>query len=133
MDVCRRKPIRVSFKHWDQIDEMAQAGMSMEPHTKSHLSLSGRDRDFLIYEMLGSQESLRAHTGGEARMLSYPAGEYDAQTLEIARDLGVWLAVTTEPGMDQVTDRRLELPRVRVSGDTGVPGLAYLLRGSWLQ
>lgn len=121
-----------AYMSWAQINEMARAGMSMEPHTKYHQSLSERDRDFLIYEMLGSQESITAHTGGKGRMLAYPAGDYDANTLIIARELDYWLAVTTQPGMDQVSSSRLELPRVRVSYNTGVSGLPYLLGGSWL-
>ncbi len=115
---------------WEQIDEMARAGMHMEVHTKSHVSLEGRDRDFLIYELLGSRESLKAHTGVDALMLAYPAGRYDALTLEVADELGFHLAVTTQPGATQDSSRRLELSRLRVSHDTGVSGLAYLLRSS---
>jgi peptidoglycan/xylan/chitin deacetylase (PgdA/CDA1 family) len=122
-----------AYMNWSQIGEMAQAGMNMEPHTKYHRSLRERDRDFLIYEMLGSQESLQAHTNSEARMLAYPAGEYDAQTLQVAREIDFWLALTTQPGMNQVSSSRLELPRLRVSYNTGVSGMAYLLGGSWLQ
>jgi peptidoglycan/xylan/chitin deacetylase (PgdA/CDA1 family) len=122
-----------AYLNWRQISEMAQAGMSMEPHTKSHLSLAERDRDFLIYELMGSHESLAAHTGAGARMLSYPAGRYDEQTLQIAREINFQLAVTTQPGNRHVTTSALELPRIRVSGSTGVSGLAYLLRGDWLE
>lgn len=122
-----------AYMSWAQIAEMAEAGMSMEPHTKYHRSLRERDRDFLIYELLGSQESINAHTGGPGRMLAYPAGEYDAAALQVVTETDYWLAVTTQPGMDQVSSSRLELPRVRVSYNTGVSGLAYLLAGSWLQ
>lgn len=122
-----------AYVNWGQIREMAEAGMSMEPHTKYHRSLRERDRDFLIYEMLGSQESLQAHADSSARMLAYPAGEYDAAALDVAREVDFWLAVTTQPGFHQVSSSRLELPRLRVSYDTGVSGLAYLLDGSWLQ
>lgn len=122
-----------AYLNWDQIAEMAAAGMSMEAHTKSHVSLEGRDRDFLVYELLGSQQSLTSHTGMAVRMLAYPSGHYDDLTLEIADELGYWLAVTTRPGMFQSADERLELARVRVSGDTGVPGLAYLLSGNWMK
>lgn len=118
---------------WSQIQEMAAAGMQMEPHTKHHLSLHERERNFLIFEMLGSRESLGAHTGADTRMFSYPAGRYDELTLEIAREIGFRLAVTTRPGMDHATTDRLELARVRVNGDTNVSGLAYLLGGRWTQ
>lgn len=118
--------------NWQQIVEMARAGMSMEPHTKTHQSLQERDRDFLIYEILGSQESLKAHADVQAEMLAYPAGRYDNLALQITREIDFRLAVTTQPGMFHTTSDMLELPRVRVSGATSAAGLAYLLQGNWL-
>lgn len=120
------------YLNWSHIREMAQAGMSMESHTKSHADLRDREHDFLVYQMLGSLESLAAHTARPSRMFSYPGGFYDADSLEVARQLGVWRAVTTQPGMTHTTNNRLELTRVRVSGATGVSGLEYLLGGEWL-
>ena len=121
-----------AYISWGEVVEMAAAGMDMEAHTKTHLSLDGRERDFLIYELLGSQQSLTSHQGMETRMLAYPAGQYNELTLQIADELGFWLAVTTRPGMTHATNERLELARIRVSGDTGVSGLAHLLSGNWL-
>jgi peptidoglycan/xylan/chitin deacetylase (PgdA/CDA1 family) len=119
-----------AYLTWDQIGEMAAAGLSMEAHTKNHPSLLDRDRDFLVYELLGSRESLAAHTGAEPRMLAYPAGRYDALTLQMTSELDFWLAVTTHPGAAHVTSNRLELSRLRVSYDMQVPGLAQLLRSA---
>lgn len=120
------------YLNWSQISEMAEAGMTMASHTKNHPDLRDRDRDFLVYEMLGSLESLAAHTDEPTLMFSYPAGQYDDLTLQIARELNIARAVTTQPGMLHTTDNRLELPRVRVHGNTSVSGLEYLLYGDWL-
>lgn len=117
-----------AYLNWTQISEMAEAGMNMESHSKNHPELDARDRDFLIYEMLGSLESLAAHTGRKPRMFSYPAGRYDDLTLQIARELNIRRAVTTQPGVLHTTDNRYELPRVRVHGGTSAAGLAYLLQ-----
>jgi peptidoglycan/xylan/chitin deacetylase (PgdA/CDA1 family) len=122
-----------AYVNWIQIKEMADSGMSIESHTKSHLDLRGRDRDFLVYELLGSFESLSAHIGRESRMFCYPGGRYDEAALKVVGEMDIWRAVTTQPGMYHTTDNRLELPRVRVSGGTGPGGMAYLLGGSWLQ
>ncbi len=118
------------YLNWAQIREMTEAGMNMEPHTKSHLGLIGRDRDFLVDEVLGSFESMAAHTGGMPRMFAYPGGDYDDTALEMLQSLSVWRAVTTERGALHTTDNLLEVPRVRVSGDTGVTGLVYILQTS---
>lgn len=116
-----------AYMNWTQISEMAAAGMTIGSHSKSHLDLRNRDYDFLVYELLGSMESLEAHTGYPVTTFSYPAGRYDDATLVVLRDLPIRRAVTTHPGMIHTTDNRLELSRIRISGDTGVPGLAYLL------
>lgn len=120
------------YMSWSEVQEMAEAGMSMEPHTKTHQSLAGRDYDFLVYEILGSQESLAGHIEHIPQMLSYPAGRYDDATLAVAQQLGIWRAVTTQAGLLHTTDNRLEMLRVRVHGGTKAAGLAYLLKGEWL-
>jgi peptidoglycan/xylan/chitin deacetylase (PgdA/CDA1 family) len=109
---------------------MADAGMDMESHTKTHADLRGRDTDFLIYELLGSVESLQAFTGRTSHMFAYPVGHYDEMVLNVLDTLPIWRAVTTEPGALQTSDNRLEMPRLRIHDYTGVAGLAGLLRES---
>jgi peptidoglycan/xylan/chitin deacetylase (PgdA/CDA1 family) len=117
------------YMNWAQIKQMADAGMSIEAHTKSHADLRGRTQDFLVYEILGSLQSIEAHTGHAPRMFAYPSGRYDAETLRVLRQLPVWMAVTTEHG-DRATSTDLLLaPRLRIHGDTGVAGLGALLKG----
>ncbi|MEP7293414.1 MAG: polysaccharide deacetylase family protein, partial [Chloroflexota bacterium] len=89
-----------------------------------------RDQDFLIYEMLGSIESLQAYTGKTPHMFSYPVGHYDDATLAVARSLPIWRAVTTDNGDLLTTDNRLELPRLRIHDYTGVTGLLQMLGGN---
>lgn len=116
-----------AYISWDQVTLMAQAGMSMEAHTKTHQDLRERDYDFLVYEILGSIESLEAHTSVPVQMFAYPGGRYDQQTLEVLAASPVRLAVTTQPGTLHTTDNRLELPRLRISHTTGVQGLKHML------
>lgn len=113
--------------NWEQIREMADAGMSMESHTKNHPNLQGRDEDYLVYEMLGSIESLNFYTGKTRHMFCYPGGDFDAMTLQVAARLPIWRAVTTENGRIHTTDNRLLLPRIRISNGMGVAALASLL------
>jgi peptidoglycan/xylan/chitin deacetylase (PgdA/CDA1 family) len=112
---------------WAQIAEMSAAGMSMEAHTKDHIGLRGRDRETLVYQVLGSIESLGAHTGVMPHMFSYPAGQYDDFTLSVIGEMPVWRAVTTQSGARHTTDNYLEMPRVRVTNDMSGPGLVQLL------
>jgi peptidoglycan/xylan/chitin deacetylase (PgdA/CDA1 family) len=117
-----------NYMTWSQIDEMAAAGMSIESHTKTHHELQGRTYDFLVYEIVGSLESVRAHTTEKGLMFCYPVGRYDDLTLSVLGSTDVLRAVTTEFGVWHTTDNRLEVPRVRISYNTGVNALAGLLR-----
>lgn len=116
--------------NWSQITEMSNAGMSMEAHTKDHFGLSGRDYDFLVYQILGSIESLQAHTGQSVNMFSYPAGRYDETTLSVVQSLPIFRAVTTQNGASHTTDNQLELPRLRITGNMSVAGLQQLLNSA---
>jgi peptidoglycan/xylan/chitin deacetylase (PgdA/CDA1 family) len=115
------------YMSWEQIKAMADAGMAMESHTKTHMDLRGRDEAFLVYQIMGSRESLLAHTGRASRVFCYPGGRYDAATLALLRTTDVLRAVTTQHGALHTTDNRYELPRLRVSYETGVAGLSSLL------
>ncbi|MDX1995216.1 MAG: polysaccharide deacetylase family protein [bacterium] len=119
-----------AYVSWAQIAEMAAAGMSMEAHTKRHMDLRQRDYNFLVYEILGSIESLQAHTGQPTTMFAYPAGRYDDATLAVLESLNVWRAVTTEPGTAHTTDNRLQVPRLRITGEMSAAGLAGLLNSN---
>jgi hypothetical protein len=60
-------------------------------------------------------------------MFCFPGGRYDDLTLTVLRTMPVWRAVTTQNGVFHTTDNTLELPRLRITNDTGVAGLAMLL------
>jgi peptidoglycan/xylan/chitin deacetylase (PgdA/CDA1 family) len=115
---------------WAQITEMANAGMRMESHTKTHLDLRNRDWDFLVHQVMGSFESLQAHTGQTPSVFCYPAGRYDEVTLETLAQLPVSIAVTTQYGAYHTTNDRLEVPRLRMSSNTTAANLANMLEGS---
>jgi peptidoglycan/xylan/chitin deacetylase (PgdA/CDA1 family) len=116
-----------NYMTWHQIAEMAAANMQMQSHTRDHPDLRGRDYDFLVYQLLGAQESLVAHTGAAQHAFAYPAGHYDDAVRSFLRGLGVQQAVTTQHGALHTTDGALELSRVRVRSTTGVNALAALL------
>ncbi len=116
------------YMNWAQIEEMATAGMSMESHTKTHSDLRNRGYDFLVYEILGSIESLAYHTNRPPQIFSYPAGRYDDYTLSILETTPILRAVTTQPGTLQTTDNKLEVPRMRVTDQFGSSALLSLLR-----
>lgn len=111
---------------WSQLQEMAQSGMSIQPHTKTHADLTNRDHEFLVYEILGSIESIAAHVG-RPTAFAYPIGRYDDTTLKVLSSTSIQRAVTTQFGFTHTTSNRYEMARIRISQDTTTIGLAYLL------
>lgn len=112
---------RVGYMDWQMIEEMAAAGHRFEPHARTHPDLRERENDFLIWEILGPQETLAAHIGYTPRYFSYPSGRYDANVLAMVERLDYWGAVTTVRGYTHGFENRYEWPRLRVRFDTPLP------------
>ncbi len=105
------------YMSWDMLREMSAAGMSIEVHGREHIEMNGRDRDWLLYHLLGPAQTIEANLGYVPRFLAYPAGKYDALTIETAREVGYWGALTTMNGILHTKDNPMELKRLRIRGD----------------
>src|SRR5258708_20870963 len=70
---------------WPQAEALYAAGWKIEPHTKTHPVLAGRDRAYQLYEMLGSGETVAAHIGSMPRFFAYPYGKLGDTTIQLAR------------------------------------------------
>jgi peptidoglycan/xylan/chitin deacetylase (PgdA/CDA1 family) len=101
---------------WEQAESLYAQGWMIEPHTKTHDQLAGRGREFQLYQMLGSLQAVEAHIGRTPRFFGYPSGEYDELSVEIAKELHLWGAVTVGFGRVHSLNSLHTLARVRVSG-----------------
>ncbi|MBK8988528.1 MAG: polysaccharide deacetylase family protein [Chloroflexi bacterium] len=115
------------YMTWDMLKEMAAAGMRIESHSRNHPDLSGKSRDFVIYQLLGSQETLAAHLGYTPRYFCYPSGRYDETTMAILQEVGYWGAVTTQGGRWQGFTDRYEWSRMRIRHATTLPEFITLV------
>jgi len=106
------------YANWEQLEEMAAAGMRIESHTKSHPDLTTLSRDGIIYQVLGSQETIAAHIGYQPRYLCYPGGRYNEETMQILAELDLWGAVTTQGGTWHHFGDRYEWSRQRMRNTT---------------
>lgn len=116
------------YMTWPQIEEMAAAGNDVEPHTKDHVDLRRRKRDYLVYQILGSQQTVEAHTGREARFFAYPAGAYDDNVIAMLKELNFWGAVSTDAGVSHSLENIYVLPRLRVSEQIDAESMKVYLR-----
>ena len=119
---------RDGYLNWEQVQQLGANGMEIAAHSKTHPDLRGRNHDFLVYEVLGSLESVKVNLGLPQVAFAYPMGRYDDATLGVLKQTDTILAVTTEHGATHTTNGRHEMRRLRVQNTTSVSGLAALLR-----
>jgi len=123
---------RPGYLTWEQISKMSRAGMEFGSHSKDHPDLRRRGRDFLIWQILGSKQSLEAHIRPPVYAFSYPSGHYDARVEKLLKEAGYLVAVTIEQGTDQNSDHLLQLKRIRVRGGYNVDKLAEMI-AYWME
>ncbi|MCL4238995.1 MAG: polysaccharide deacetylase family protein [Anaerolineae bacterium] len=122
---------QAGYLTWDQAREMAAAGMAIESHSRSHPDLTdGCDYDCRVYQVLGSAETIAAEIGVRPRFFCYPGGRYDAAIFAVLEGAGMVGAVTTHGGTLHVSERPLELLRVRVRGTTTLREFGWMV-GEW--
>jgi peptidoglycan/xylan/chitin deacetylase (PgdA/CDA1 family) len=120
---------RRGYLTWDQVKEMADAGMSIHSHSRDHLDVRDRDDAWFAYQIAATYDTLDAHLGKQLRVFCYPSGRLDDETVERLARIGVVAAFTTQDGTINTSDTSmLRLPRVRMRNTTSVQDFAHLLR-----
>ena len=122
---------RPEYLTWDMVREMYAGGMSIEGHGRNHVSLANKDADYLIWQALGTYESIEHEIGVRPRFISYPAGEYDQRTIEIFSSASYWAGFTTKQGATHSSDDLFQLRRIRVRGSTSTGELLRVLALDW--
>jgi len=126
-DLAATDPDYARYATWDLLREMDAAGMELGSHSRNHPDLKGKDADYLVWQALGSSQTLAANLGKKPRVFCYPSGSYDSQVIDIVHSAGFWGAVTTQTGVEHDNQHLFEMKRLRISHDTGVPELAAIL------
>jgi peptidoglycan/xylan/chitin deacetylase (PgdA/CDA1 family) len=114
------------FVTWDQVRELAAAGIEMGGHTVNHPDLSKLDANRQAFELTESQRVLAEQSGRPVRFFAYPSGRYNDRTLALAKQAGYVGAVTTLPGLAEPGQDVLQWHRIRVN--PGISGKALVAR-----
>jgi peptidoglycan/xylan/chitin deacetylase (PgdA/CDA1 family) len=117
------------YLSWNQVREMADAGMSIQPHGRDHKDLTQRQYDFLVYQILGAKEAVEAHTGRPVTFFCYPSGRHDTDTRAVVASAGYLGGVTTAWGTELRLDNRYAWPRIRIKGEWSLERFASIMDG----
>jgi peptidoglycan/xylan/chitin deacetylase (PgdA/CDA1 family) len=126
--IDEQRPLYLS---WDMAREMLAAGMSIESHGRNHFTLEGQDDDYLVWQALGSMETLQHELGVRPRFVSYPAGDHDQRTIDIFHSANYWGGLTTEQGTQQYSEHPFELERIRMRNTTTPDDLIRYMEADW--
>lgn len=103
---------------WDELRELALAGVTIAPHTHIHPALHNISPEQAKFEILESQRLIMLELGSHSKLFAYPYGSRSAIGTvagEILRDLGYHFAFTMSPGRANLDlDDHLYLPRIPI-------------------
>ncbi len=122
---------REEYITWEMAREMQAAGLYIESHGRDHTTLQNREADYLVWQGLGSMETIQFELGVAPRFVSYPAGEYDDATIDVFRSAGYVAGLTTKQGDLHRSDDLFRLQRIRVRNTTTAADLLALLETDW--
>lgn len=127
-----------AYLTWEEVREMAGAGMEMLSHTVSHIDLGTSDDATVRDELSASKATLEQQTGRPVRFLVYPSGEpfrsgtpeRQQEVVAMLRETGYQGALLAGPNStSQDPAARFQLNRVRVSGGEDIATFAASIGG----
>ncbi len=106
---------------WEQVREMADAGIGIGSHTQSHTVLSRLEPARQEQELRNSKEEIERRIGRPVASLAYPVGgprHFGARTMEIAAACGYCLAFSFNTGRRDLSGvNPMAVPRVGAPPD----------------
>jgi len=117
-DLCaalKDSPVSYPFAipmDWRDVRSLAEAGMAVGSHTKSHDNLAMMSDDQAIRELAASKASIEEASGRQCDYLCYPYGMFHERTPRLVQQCGFTAAVSTdERGWNRAGEDRYQLKR----------------------
>jgi peptidoglycan/xylan/chitin deacetylase (PgdA/CDA1 family) len=83
--ICQQIDPDLEFMNAGDLRRLAELGMTLGGHSKSHDNLAACSKEELQTEILDSSDELEALSGAKIRFFSYPDGRFNPMVLELAR------------------------------------------------
>jgi len=119
------------YASWQEIRSAKNLGMEIVSHTQDHFD--GTDKkytdSFILRNLKDSQKDIQDKIGLTFPILIYPFGHYDARYLELTKQAGFEMGITTKNGQLVNLEKLLETPRLRVHGDETLEKFQEIIQG----
>lgn len=96
---------------WDALGRLAETGVDLGAHSRSHADLRRVSDAQLEDEIAGAMEEITTRTGRPVRGFAYPYGACDLRVVSAVARVAAW-ACTTRFAALRLTDGQYELPRL---------------------
>lgn len=100
-----------NFMNWDQVREMASAGVTIGGHTGSHLHMPKASRDGNLDELTRSKKRFEEMLGRAPRLFAYPYGESSLAIQMMVKDAGFIAGFGQHSGAFDGGTNLFDLPR----------------------
>jgi peptidoglycan/xylan/chitin deacetylase (PgdA/CDA1 family) len=101
-----------------KLKEMADHGMSIESHSKTHIDLVKETNPDILYdEVVNSKYALQNMTGHTVIAFSYPGCVYNSSTIALDNQAGYKIAFSCAKSIDHKPGGRLAISRMHVYND----------------
>ncbi len=105
----------------NELKAISKHGVYVESHTCSHRKLARLDSAEVRHELADSKQELESKLGKSVRAICYPAGSYNKEVAQIAREVGYEVGFITTFGFVDLPVNDLDLlalPRFDMRGST---------------
>ncbi len=100
-----------NYMSWDQVREMAAAGVTIGGHTVTHLHMPDRDKATNADEIARADKRLEEMLGKRPEIFAYPYGESSLAVQKLARESGYVAAFGQHSGVIGSDGNLFDLPR----------------------
>lgn len=119
----RRVNVKKPIMDWQQLRELAQAGVEIGSHSLTHPYLSKIPREKAKREIEDSKKLLEDKLGVQIRAFCYPYGDYNHEVRDLVMQAGYLMAFTTKAGSFEQSENLFEIRRITVFGNDFIPKL----------
>lgn len=114
--IDRRVP---DYMTWDELREMASAGVEIGSQTVTHPHLPDLGPDAVRTELQDSLLRIASEIGKKPRMIAYPYGEASAAVMALAKSVGFEAGFGQHSGVPYPDANRFYLPRYAINETYG--------------
>jgi peptidoglycan/xylan/chitin deacetylase (PgdA/CDA1 family) len=124
LDIPPEPPLDYAPLSWDEVRSLTLSGIEFGAHTQTHPVLpSIEDPEEIKEEIVGSKARIDRELGCPTPCFCYPNGDVNGAVLQVVKQAGFEIAVTTRSGMNAPGEDPYLLKRLSV--DPGLPDFYF--------